>query len=330
MGARPPSRAALRGGPTACARAGVLALLAMLAAPGAGAAEDEAPFPAAGVTPPERVDQEELVRDASRALRVYAGVEYVSQYVSRGLVFLDEPSLQPWVELDLRILEAPDAPVVRALAAFAGSWNNVSLSGRDDARARTGRAAALEDWYETDVYAGLRLRLGERVTTSLRYNWYTSPEDAFRDIHEIDWRIAYDDAPFWDRPGLPAGFALYPALRVARELHDAGGPDGWYFQPALTATWRPDGLPLPVTVQLPLVLGFGASGQYVGRDGDERHFGFFQTGLELAVGLDVLPEGGGSVDLSVGVDHVVLSDDALGFDGSGSETIGRVGLVYAF
>jgi len=308
------------------------ALLIALLVPTVGAAEEGEPFPPPAAAPPARVELEELARGGERRpMNLYAGVGFVSKYVSRGLVFLDEPSLQPWIELDLPLLRSgSDALHLDSLTLFAGTWANVNVSGRDDGLARTGRAAALEDWYEADVYAGLRTRLTEHLATSLRYNFYTSPSDSFRDIHEIDWRVAYDDGPLWRRWWEHGELALLPALRVAKEIHDAGGPDNWYFQPSLTPTWHVPGLPLPVTASMPLILGFGADGQYLEPDGDERHFGFFQTGLAVAVDLDLLPERRGSLTLSLGVDHVVLADDDLGADGRGSETVGRAGLSYSF
>lgn len=306
--------------------------LAALLVPTPGAAEEGEPLPPPTGPPPARVERAELVRgEERRPMNLYAGVGFVSKYVSRGLVFLDEPSLQPWIELDLPLLRrGSDRLPLDSLTLFAGTWANVNISGSDDGVARTGRVTTLEDWYEADIYAGLRTRITEHLTTSLRYNFYTSPSDSFRDIHEIDWRVAYDDGPLWRRWWDHGEIALLPALRVTKEIHDEGGPDNWYFQPSLTPTWHVPGLPLPVTAAVPLILGFGADGQYLEPDGDERHFGFFQTGLAVAVDLDLLPERRGSLTLSLGVDQVILADDDLGTDGRGSETIGRVGLSYSF
>jgi len=286
-------------------------------------------------TPPGRVEREELVRgEEQRLLNVYAGLGVVSQYVSRGLVFLDEPSLQPWIEVDVPVVKLLPASARLVpgddLTLFAGTWSNVNLTGNDDGLARTGRAAALDDWYEADVYAGVRIRVMEHVSTSLRYNFYTSPSGSFRDIHEIDWRLSFDDAPLWRRAWEESPFALRPALRVAKEIRDEGGAENLYVQPSLTPTWRVDGLPFPVTIQVPLIVGLGADGQYREAGGDEDTFGFFQTGLSAAVDLDWLPERRGSVTVSLAVDHVVLADDDLGLRGRGQETVGRVGLAYSF
>lgn len=295
-------------------------------------ADDEAPLAPPAANPPARVEREELARGAERRLfNLYVGVDIVSQYVSRGLVYLDEPSLQPWLELDVPLLDDPrEGMPLDSLTLFGGTWNNVNVSGRDDGVARTGRAAELDDWYEADVYGGLRARVTEHLSTSLRYNYYTSPSGDFDDIHELDWRVSFDDASLWPGVQTEDDVGLYPALRVAKEVRDEGGADGWYFQPSLRPSWRVSGLPLPVVVQVPLVLGFGADGQYLEPDGDERHFGFFGTGLAMSIDLDLLPERRGSITLSLALDHLVLADDDLGFEGEGSETVGRAGLSYGF
>ena len=88
-------------------------------------------------------------------------------------------------------------------------------------KARTGLTAVLKDWYEADIYGGLRACLSKDLLTSLRYNYYTSPSDFFRDIHELDWRLSYNDSPLWE--GVDIQF--FPALRVAKEFRDTGGPD---------------------------------------------------------------------------------------------------------
>jgi len=335
----PARRACRRPGPAARARRdlrtrlrrGVLLLVAL---PLGAAAEEPLILPPAG-EPPARVEREELLREEERKrIDFYAGSSVVSKYVARGLVFLDEPSLQPWLEVDVAFLHflAPGTrpPLADRISAFAGLWGNVSLSGRDDGLARTGRAAVLRDWYEADAYAGLRFLIADHVSTSLRYNYYSSPSGSFADIHEIDWRVLMDDRPVWTRLGVLEDVGLFPGLRIAKEIVDQGGPENWYFQPSLTPTWRIQGLPVPVTVEVPLILGFGADGQYLGVDGDEHGFGFFQTGIAVAADLDLLPERAGAITVSLAFDYIRLSDSDLGLGGDPDQTVVRGGLSYAY
>jgi len=288
------------------------------------ASEESLPLGAA--TPPASVEREELLRgEERRPYNLYVGADVVSQYIARGLVYLDEPSFQPWFELDVPLRRKGEGDeAISTLTAFAGSWNNISLVGSEPGLARTGRRVKLEDWYESDIYGGLRVRLGDHVSSSLRYNFYTSPSDSFRDIHEIDWRVSLDDSSLW--PG--ENFGVYPSLRVTSEFRDEGGPENEYFQPTLTPSWRVPGWSM--TLQLPVILGFGADGQYVGADGEERHFGFVQVGARANFDLDLLPLREGSTTVSLGVDHVMLTDPSLGRNGEQHQTVGRIGVSYDF
>lgn len=289
------------------------------------------PFPSSAPTPPERVEREELLRDDEGSRwNLYFGVDVVSQYVSRGLVFLPEPSLQPWLEVDVPL--CPDAPPGSArsrLSVFGGTWNNINAGSPQSIITPEGERVEVRDWYEADAYIGLRFGLGERASSSLRYNFYASPSDSFETIQEIDWRLSFDDSPLWTWT-VPGGreVGVYPSLRVTAELSDPGGREGWYVQPSLTPTWRSGTWPL--SIEVPLVLGFGGGGQYVTSGGDERLFGFFQTGLHASADLDLIPEWPGSISLSAGIDLNVLSDSDLGYENDSTEWVGSVSLSYSY
>lgn len=313
---------------------GNILLLAMLLLPVKAATQEEAPLLSVQLTPPDMVERQELLREEDRPpveerkpVNIYTGFRFVSKYMARGLVFSNEPSFQPWVELDIPLVQIDDeTSFVNTVTAFMGNWNNVNLAGTEDGLGRTGRAARLKDWFEADLYAGIRLHLFEHMSASLRYNYYSSPSGAFRDIHELDLRLSYNDAPLWES----GHFGLYPSLRVTRELRNLGRRERWYFQPSLAPTWNVQKLPLPVTLQVPLILGFGADGQYRDAEGDERHFGFFQTGFKVAADLDLLPQPYGSLMFSLGFDFLVLAEEGLGRQGDGTETVIHGGVAYTF
>lgn len=283
-------------------------------------------------TPPDIAEQLELLSEDAAPLHVYAGVDFVSQYISRGLVFVDEPSVQPWIELAFLVTEdaMPDGPIGQ-VRAFVGNWNSVSDNDPTTGLARTGRRETLEEWYEADLYAGVRVELFERTQASLRFNWYTSPSDSFQQIQELDLRFSYDDTALWSDSEEDANFALTPTVRIAKETRDSGGPAQWYFSPRITPSFTIEELPFDPRIRIPIALGFGANGQYIELDsGNERHFGFVQTGLGVDVPVDFLGEGGGSLTLSIGLDVIILADEALSVDGDQVETVGRVGITYAF
>lgn len=313
-----------------------LLLLALIYTAGPTAqAQEAAPGPgepwlpeAASLLPPERAEAAELLRPEPR-LHLYAGVDIASQYVSRGLVFSDKVSFQPWFELDTPLLNDERDSALSGASVFFGNWNSLQAGTERLARVRTSRRRTIEHWYEADVYSGARVRLGDRWQSSLRLNAYLSPSDSFRSIYELDWRLRYDDAVLWEQRGWD-GFALRPGLRVAKELRDRGGPEQWYIEPRLTPGFPIRFPPWELRAEIPLVFGFGAEGQYRDATGDEHHFGHFRTGLHLTTPLEVLPPDAGSLNLSAGVDVIFLSDDDLSSDSNTTEAVTKLGITYSF
>jgi len=280
--------------------------------------------------PSEEADLSAMDAEAqSQAFSFYAGTNFVSAYISRGQVFSSKFSIQPWFEIDVPLSSGEPIGPFRSLSVFFGNWNSIQEGDPGLGQARTGNLRQLDNWYEADLYAGLRAKLGEHWQTSLRFNYYTSPSDSFADIHEIDWRVRYDDAAFWADRGMP-GFSTRPSLRVAKETRDGGGPEQWYFSPALHPSFNLNLGDLPVTVTTPLILGFGADGQYFDADGDEIHFGFFQTGLTLSAPLDLLPDHAGTLSISGGFDAIFVTDEAINFRGNDVEIVGKFGLTYTY
>ena len=291
--------------------------------------EPEAPA-AAGI-PPDALELRAL-RESEQGSRLsfVAGVDYVSQYTSRGLVFADEPSIQPWAELDVTIAAdaQPDGPVDR-VSWFAGTWNNIN-NNATPGLARTGRRRELSNWFEADVYTGVRVNFLDNAQASLRFNWYTSPSNSFDQIQEIDARLAYNDADFWAGRGLD-GFSLTPRIRVAKETRDDGGSEQWYFEPSITPSAIIEALPLEPRISVPLVLGFGANGQYIELDtGDERTFGHFRTGLAAQVDLPFAPASRGSLSFRTALEVIVLADESLSIEREQVDEVFRFGFSYAY
>lgn len=241
------------------------------------------------LVPPEQAELEALVRDrpAERAFSLSAGTNVVSHYVSRGQVYSSRVSFQPWAEVDAPLMRdgAEGGGPITGLSVFGGNWNSLQAGDPGLGQARTGNRRVQENWYEADLYGGFRVALAERWLTSLRFNYYTSPSDSWADIHEVDVRVTFNDAGLWDgalaEVGLE-GFSVTPSIRIAKETRDGGGPEQWYFSPSLTPSYTAELADHPVTFTVPLVLGFGADGQYTDAEGDERTFGFFQVHPEFA------------------------------------------------
>lgn len=283
---------------------------------------------AGALTPPAEAELLAATEPKPRRFRVYAGAQLVSRYVSRGLVFSDQPSFQPWMEMDVPLLQEPlRGGRLEALDWFIGSWNSLQQGGPGLGQARTGEFVLQDNWYESDLYTGLRARLSGGFSTSLRFNYYLSPSGSFGNIRELDWRITYNDAPYWENR-FGGNFALYPSLRVAREIDDSGGPQQWYVQPSLVPTLALTE-PFPMTLTFPLAAGFGGNGQYVATDGKEHRFGFVQAGVTFEVPLGSALKAD-DWKLSGGVNLVHLADQDLSFRGDQLETVFHLGLSAAF
>ena len=300
------------------------------AATNEGLAEDEAnpgTSPSLALIPPEKAEAEAYA-PAERAdpFNFYAGVDFVSQYVSRGQVYSSKFSIQPWAEIDVPLANGEAVGPFDSLSVFAGNWNSLQEGDAGLGQARSGRRRVVDNWYETDLYGGVRVSKGN-FNSSFRLNYYTSPSDSFEDIWELDWRLSYNDAHLWADN---SRFRLNPSIRIAKEVKDKGGTDRWFFRPQIEPSYTFELAGTPITATVPLVLGFGADGQYVTTDGDEKHFGYFQTGLSLSGPLNVLPEGAGSLNWSAGVDLIVVSDEDLNFRGDQVNPVGKVGLSYSY
>lgn len=260
-----------------------------------------------------------------RRLRGYAGIDVVSMYVSRGLIYSDRISLQPWVEVHLPVAR-PEADVIDEVGWFAGNWNSIQPGSAIEGEAPTRQRERLRDWYEADLYSGFRVAFAERWTASLRYNYYTSPSDSFSDLHELDSRLAYDDAHWWPEA---EGFALRPSLRLAKTTRNRAGPTPWYLEAGVRPGGQLAGLPGKMSLSIPLIVGFGADGQYLTPE-KEHHFGFFQTGVAVSMPMEVLPESAGAMNLSGGFDMIAVRDRELNFRGDRTTGVARIGLDYSY
>ncbi len=267
------------------------------------------------------------ISENAPALRpaLYLGVDLVSMYVSRGLIFSDRVSVQPWVEADVP-LERPEAQAIDEVSWFAGNWNSIQPGSPVVGEAPTLRQERLRDWYEADLYSGFRIAFGGRWTASLRYNYYTSPSDSFSDMHELDARVHYDDSDLWREA---AGFAANPSIRLAKTTRNRDGPNPWYLETGIRPGGRLAGLPWNISLHIPLLFGFGADGQYRTPDG-EHHFGFFQTGVHAGIPLDILPESAGALNLSAGYDMIAVRDRQLNLRGDRTTAVARIGLDYSY
>ncbi len=105
------------------------------------------------------------------------GVNVVSQYVSRGLVFENQGAIiQPYADLYFKIYEGEGA--LTKASINLGIWNSFHSRKTDSGEAvgrGTGRAnsSTTRSWYEFDFTAGLALTFFKNLTVTPSY--YTFP-----------------------------------------------------------------------------------------------------------------------------------------------------------
>ena len=259
---------------------------------------------------------------------VYAGFDVVTTYISRGLVYADAVSFQPYVELFFPLREGDKDAFIGDTALFVGNWNSFQEGGPGVGQPRD--EGTLDNWYEADLYGGLAFSLPADFTTSLGYYYYTSPSNSFVDIHELEWKLRYDDTRLWEQRFNIHRFTLNPALRVTKEISEEGRDNAFYVQSSLTPRWTLTDDSEGPALEAPVILGFGDNGQYRDAEGDDIFFGYVRTGLGITWPLEVLPDGGGSLFFDAGVDVVFVTDEAINGLGNETEVVGRFGLNWAF
>ncbi|MCB9840693.1 MAG: hypothetical protein H6809_03465 [Phycisphaeraceae bacterium] len=279
-------------------------------------------------------DAADEAEDPSR-LHVWLGVDAATAYVSRGFVWEDSGLiLQPWGDLWFDVLRGEEA----TLSLTAGTWSSfhsqATWAGTSD--------EFREHWYELDLYVGAAVEAGAWVLEG-RYNWYTSPSDAWDTIEEITLSAAFDDSEWLGE------WALQPTALIAIETGSAandGYDNGVYLQLGIEPGFGLDGLGLPAPlgdawVSLPISIGLSLDDYYESEDDDgpyEDVFGFASAGAAIDIPLNAW---GGSADdadaswgtwnLTLGVQVVWMGDAAASFnDGDEIEVVGMIGIGVEF
>ncbi|MBC7168971.1 hypothetical protein [Phenylobacterium sp.] len=296
---------------------GALVLMTAAASP---ALSQEAEIPLGDERPPEVTILDPMAKDEGR-FGVDVGAVAVSQYISRGVAFTEEPSLQPYGNIRIDLPELTGGAVTGANLTF-GTWGSAQDGPPGLDQANDGD---FPGWYEADLYAGAAVQLADRWNGALTYYHYHSPADSFADYGDLELIVGYDDAGRWERVPL-RGFSLNPALRLAHEMSRPNRKDALYIQPSLTPSF---GLGAPernLTVSIPLVAGF-SDHYYDAIGGGNADYGFFRTGV--AVSMTPFPQALESLSLSGGVDLWFPNDDvANGLDDQ--ELVTRFGVNWSF
>jgi hypothetical protein len=286
---------------------------AALSASTAQTPQENQPADAAKPAPPANAS------DVGSAVSVQINLDFTNAYFYRGIRQQDKGLIvQPAARLTARLVDE-DA---FTLDGFIGTWNSFGPNGG------TQTGGLIEDWYESDLYAGFTLTRG-RVSLTTSYTFLTSPSDAFQEVQELGVTLALDDSE-WLK-----AWALKPYATLAIETGSNGsdGPDldnGTYLEFGIAPGFSFDVGETPITLTFPASVGLSLSDYYQDAGGSDDTFGFAQAGARASIPLGE-PGRFGTWTLNAGVSVLFLGDHTKAFNnGDGTEVIGTIGLQWNF
>ncbi len=270
------------------------------------------------------------------------GVNVVSQYVSRGVIFENQGGIiQPYADLYFKLFEGEG--FVNKVSLNLGIWNSFH-SRKTDAGLYEGKPfgsstqynSSTRGWYEFDFTAGVSITFAKNFTLTPSYYTFLSPNDGFSTFQGLNTKLAYDDTD------LLGAFALHPYVQVLFELENKAGTganEGVYYEVGIAPS-APVG---PVTLTFPITAGFGSHDFYGAvHNGalENEGFGFFSAGVTASYPLKFIPECYGTWTVNAGYTYYLLGDGTQDFntksrggevrDGNESEHVFSGGLMVAF
>jgi hypothetical protein len=249
------------------------------------------------------------------------GVDFTTAYFFRGILQERDGFIaQPYGELGINLYRA-EGPL-SGLSLVGGLWNSIH------SEATNHQAQELDVLYEQDWYGGLQLQLFDnKVTSRAFYIAYTSPNDAFRTVQEVDLSAALDDSAWL------GAFALKPAILFGFETENTafGTERGQYMEIGVTPAYNiVDSEAFPITVSFPNKVGLSLDDYYEVSDSNEDFFGYYSGGVKISFPLVFIPEDYGAWSASGGVQFMVLGDNTGNLNGEDFWTVGTWGVSMAY
>jgi hypothetical protein len=214
------------------------------------------------------------------------GMDVTTAYFFRGILQERDGFIgEPYGEISYSLYENKGAPI-SSVSLTGGLW--ASLHSEKTGNTGTGAPA----FYELDVYGGANVGIYDKLDAGVSYIVYTSPNNAYSKIQEVDFSLGLDDSE-WLGP-----LALNPHALVAIETeHSAFGPKrGTYGELGIEPAFEViPGDRYPVTLSLPMVAGFSVDNYYENSTGkNDQGWGYASFGAVFSVPLAFIPEEYGS------------------------------------
>ncbi len=241
----------------------------------------------------EAAEAEEEGAEQEGFLSRFSGViqaDFTNAYFFRGILQeRDSFIAQPWGEGYFSFYQSEDG-FLRDASVGAGVWASFHTE-------ETGNAGNPKSLYETDWYPVVSLEFAHGIGLTFIYYWYTSPNEAFAHVQELNIKLSWDDSETLGR------FALQPWVNFAMETHKTSfGPNkGEGMQIGIEPTLFE--IPIenyPITVTAPVEVGLAIDDYYERTtSGHESTWGYASYGISASFPLTFMPEKAGSWTFSM-------------------------------
>ncbi len=240
------------------------------------------------------------------------GINFVSEYISRGLVLENQGAIaQPFADLYFRLYQGDG--FINKVSLNLGVWNSIHSHVQ-------GSGSTSGHWYEFDYTAGVAVTFAKNFTGTLSYFEFISPADAFTTARMLNFNLAYDDTD------LLGAFALHPHVVALAELDGAAGlqDNGFYFEAGIAPSYSPC---KALTFTLPVTAGFGDKKFYAG-----DNFGYVSGGVTATAPLTFIPSCYGTWTANAGYTYYYLGNSVADATATGhqSQHVFQTGLTVAF
>ena len=241
------------------------------------------------------------------------GINVVSQYVSRGVIFENQAGIiQPYADLYFRLYEGEG--FLNKISLNLGIWNSFH-SRKTDAGLVNGTpgSSSTRSWYEFDFTAGLSFTFAKNFNFTPSYYTFLSPNDGFSTFQGLNLALGYDTTDL-------IGFNLAPKVQVLFELENkagTGADEGVYYEVGITPAF-PIGT-TGLTIAVPIAAGFGSNDFYGSLNTstgniDDEAFGYFTAGVTASYALAFIPECYGKWTASAGYAYYYMGDGTSDFN----------------
>ncbi|QQE11597.1 hypothetical protein JD969_19260 [Planctomycetota bacterium] len=259
------------------------------------------------------------------------GADVVSAYHLRGLIFEDDGMiLQPWAVLNANLYSGDSESDIQAVNLKLMGWGSVHEK-------RTTAKNTPEKWYECDGFAALQFAMFEKwmfeggVHT---ISWPNGTRDAATELYGV---VAYNDSEFWKDLDIEiSGFnGFQPWMMLSIEMDNTfmgmpGKRKSGFVDMGIKPKFKlVNSGRLPVTLNLPVTVGFGLRDYYGTNDSS---FGFAKLGVHTEMPLTMVPGDYGKWQVKAGVDLILVGDSPRSYnDGHDSfKPVGVIGVSMAY